>query len=160
MSSRTELIFSRQVRCGGDACQLEQGLDLGRGRGWLIGIRSVDQTFVLDWNAYTQFDRCQTPVSSPPLFHNRELNVARLLFSSFSFLFTRIRSWEDETLISAIDRTDFITWTICIRSNTFSRVNESSSTSARIVPNCSRVSRLNRFDHRSFFPGMFGRVKK
>lgn len=61
-------------------------------------------------------------------------------------------------MISAIDRTDFITWTICIRSNTFSRVNESSSTSARIVPNCSRVSRLNRFDHRSFFPGMFGRV--
>lgn len=61
-------------------------------------------------------------------------------------------------MISAIDRTDFITRTICIRSNTFSRVNESSSTSARIVPNCSRVSRLNRFDHRSFFPGMFGRV--
>lgn len=54
-------------------------------------------------------------------------------------------------MISAIDRTDFITWTICIRSNTFSRVNESSSTSARIVPNCSRVSRLNRFDHRFFF---------
>lgn len=61
-------------------------------------------------------------------------------------------------MISAIDYTDFITWTICIRSNTFSRVNESSSTSARIVPNGSHVSRLNRFDHRSFFPGMFGRV--
>lgn len=84
-------------------------------------------------------------------------------FSTCAVPCPRIRSWVDERLISSIDRTDFITSTICIsgpRYNTLSRVSESSSISARIVPDTCK--RTEPFFPSSFFRGCLAvrRIKK